>query len=138
MSPLTFIFSHLSLSIPEASWGVCRFALGCLHGIVSDSSGQAGLRGSNQQFQNLRGLNKKGISLAHSSCPIGRLWALLQVILRSRLRETSIIPPRERGQGEHTETFQACISISLVKEVYTTLLAWNKGKETSSYHMPKG
>lgn len=36
---------------------------------------------------------------------IGRLWVLLQVILRSRLRETSIIPQRKRGQGKPHRNF---------------------------------
>ena len=59
---------------------------------------------------------------------VGWLWALLQVILRSRLRETFMFPHGKRGPLKHKATFQGSIYISLVKDVYKAMLTQKEGK----------
>lgn len=49
----------------------------------------------NQQIENLRGLSNKDLSGLLFMSIIGWLWALFQVILRSRMRDTFRIPHRE-------------------------------------------
>lgn len=61
----------------------------------------------NQQIQNLRGLSDKDLSGLLFMSIIGWLWALLQEILRSRMRDTFRIPYRERGTSvNHTGLFK--------------------------------
>ena len=68
---------------------------------------------------------------------IGWLWALLQEILRSRMRDTFRIPHRERGTSEPHRTCQGSISFSLVKDVYKAMLTQKEGKLPKHYHTPR-
>lgn len=68
--PLLLFFPIFLYPFPRSVGVFCRLVPGCLHGIVLYSSGKTSLHCSNQQFQNLRGLNNRGVSLAHSSCSL--------------------------------------------------------------------
>ena len=82
----------------------------------------------NQQIQNLRGLSDKDLSGLLFMSIIGWLQALLQEILRPRMRDTFRIPHRERGTSEPHRTFQGSIYFSLVKDVYKAMLTQKEGK----------